>query len=453
MASDIFIACGRMRKLWTGQSVTFVINEEIETKIGSLTGRSDITTSDVISWAIRETLNDIRQSMPVWAAQGYRRANAQRILDLVGPDFASMNQHIAGQFLENDARGLRERYEPSPDAHDETRDESDDPFVQKINDHCRSFDDEQPDYGNYDNIDKQHENQRDREREQQLAPEIEQEESTEAPRPAKPLKHRVDRDLVNFIKTGHISRTSPAVKFAFESFRSPELAMMAPRERNTTALQVTKDFAASIAFAAEHGMSDDYLKPVQWVLVGGPETEPKRHMIVISAFEANRLMAYVRESKFVSLHAYAPRQDQASEPIADLKLWVETAKEGIILTPPKLRIELNLFAGQLYFRTYVGYLLFLEFIGHVDPTMSSTIPGAEVQHDGFIKVTGPEEYKGHKHRFQRSPLEAIKKLMTLRRGLGAIDKTHMGKLLEGQVLMKEDIEPSQKRAADEISEE
>lgn len=123
------------------------------------------------------------------------------------------------------------------------------------------------------------------------------------------------------------------------------------------------------------------------------------------------------------------------------------------MTAPIIRVELNLFAGQLYFRTYKGYLLFFEFIGHVDPTMSRTIPGAEVQHDGFIKVTDPEEYKGHKHRFRRSPLEAIKILMTLRRGLGAIDKTHMGKLLEGQVLVKEDIEPSQKRAADEISEE
>lgn len=442
-----------MRKLWAGQSVTFVVNEEIETKIGSLTGRADITTSDVAFWTIRETLNDIRRSMPVWAAQGYRRAKAQRILDLAGPDFSSMNQHIAEQFLEDDARGLRERYEPSPDARDETRHQADDPFVQRINDHCCSFDDEQPGYDDYDDLENEHENQRDREREQQLAPEIEQEESTEAPRPAKPLKHGVERDLINFIKTGRISRTSLAVKFAFESFRSPELAMMAPRERNTRALQVTKDFAASIAYAAEHGLSDDFLKPAQWVLVGGPETEPNRHMIVISAFEANELIAIVRESKFVSLHAYAPRQDQASEPIADLQLWVETARKGPILTRPMIRIELNLFAGQLYFRTYKGYLLFLEFIGHVDPTMLRTIPGAEVQHDGFIKVTDPEGYKGHKHRFQQSPLEAIKKLMTLRRGLGAIDKTHMGKLLEGHVLLKEDIEPSQKRAADEISEE
>lgn len=315
MVSNIFTACGRMKKLWAGQSVTFVVNEEIETKIGSPTGRADIATSDVVTWAIRETLNDTRRSIPIWAAQGYRRANAQRILDLAGPDLSSMNQHIAEQFLEKDARGLGERYEPSPDARDETRDQSDDPFVQKINDHCRSFDDEQPGYDDYDTLDNQHEQQRDREREQQLAPEIEQEESTEAPRPAKPLKHVVDRDLVNFIKTGRISRTSPAIKFAFEAFRSPELAMMVPRERNTRALQVTKDFAASIAYAAEQGLSDDYLKPVQWVLLGGPETDSKRHMIVISAFEANRLIAVVRESKFVSLHAYAPRQDQAAIPL------------------------------------------------------------------------------------------------------------------------------------------
>jgi galactose-1-phosphate uridylyltransferase len=61
-------ACMRLRKLGHEQSVTFIVPEEIATKIRELTVKSvysPITVYDVIYWSISETWQDLRRSMPL----------------------------------------------------------------------------------------------------------------------------------------------------------------------------------------------------------------------------------------------------------------------------------------------------------------------------------------------------------------------------------------------------
>tara|TARA_R110002003_G_scaffold1624_3_gene23302 strand:- start:1338 stop:1988 length:651 start_codon:yes stop_codon:yes gene_type:complete len=68
-------ACMRLQKLGHGQSVTFIVPEEIATKIRELTAKTvdnPITVDDVISWSISETWQDLKRSMPLWAVQGHR---------------------------------------------------------------------------------------------------------------------------------------------------------------------------------------------------------------------------------------------------------------------------------------------------------------------------------------------------------------------------------------------
>lgn len=70
-----YIACMRMRKLGKGQSVVFCIPSEIESKILTLTGKSDrseINVRDVLSWAVSETWIEIERHIPLWAVQGRR---------------------------------------------------------------------------------------------------------------------------------------------------------------------------------------------------------------------------------------------------------------------------------------------------------------------------------------------------------------------------------------------
>lgn len=63
-------ACMRLRKLGHGQSITFMVPEEIATKIRELTAKTVddlITVYDVVCWSISETWQDLKRSMPLWA--------------------------------------------------------------------------------------------------------------------------------------------------------------------------------------------------------------------------------------------------------------------------------------------------------------------------------------------------------------------------------------------------
>lgn len=58
----------RMRQLGKGQSVLFLIPEEIQTKImqlQSLSSSDAIEVADVLAWAMHETCADLRKSMPL----------------------------------------------------------------------------------------------------------------------------------------------------------------------------------------------------------------------------------------------------------------------------------------------------------------------------------------------------------------------------------------------------
>lgn len=452
--SNTIIACGRMRKLGVGQSLVFIVNEEIEAKIGSLTeDEAEPTVADIICWAVHETWADTERSIPVWAAQGRRFARLHQLWTEADGDLSTLPRNLLEQFSERDARSLEDYYRPITDRQKTEDQESKDLSIQKINEHYRSF--EVQDY-NHDRFDAEQEHEQESEREQQLAPEIEQQTSTERPKPAKPRAHSIHKDVLYFVKNGLLSKKSRAFKWAFQAFKCKELRNFIPQPGDSYpgGLMVTVDFAVSVESDARYGSSDSYQKPVEWVLIGGPENDGTRHMIVISAFEANELWNEIKTSPFVSLHIYAPRQNKSLAPLDSLQLYTLTGRLVNGVVPKEYLIELNIFAGQLYFKGCMESLDVFEFLGMAPPNMTEAPPGAEIGPDRFINITNPEEYKGFRSRFTQSPVRAIKRLMTtIRRESGAIDKTHMGMLLDGHVLSVDDLEPSKKRSIEEISRE
>jgi hypothetical protein len=99
-----------MRKLGVGQSVAFIVPEEISTKIRERTGKkpdTSIQVSDVLCWSVAETWQDLKQSMPLWAVQGER---AERNKNLSCGAVTTMEQ--ATTFLEDEAQTLEARYRP-----------------------------------------------------------------------------------------------------------------------------------------------------------------------------------------------------------------------------------------------------------------------------------------------------------------------------------------------------
>jgi hypothetical protein len=73
----------RMRLLGKGQAITFIVPEEISTKIRERTGKNFndlIEVADVLCWSIGETWVDLKRSMPLWAVQGHRYETHKHLL-------------------------------------------------------------------------------------------------------------------------------------------------------------------------------------------------------------------------------------------------------------------------------------------------------------------------------------------------------------------------------------
>jgi hypothetical protein len=94
--------------------------------------------------------------------------------------------------------------------------------------------------------------------------------------------------------------------------------------------------------------------------------------------------------------------------------------------------QLNLFAGQLYFGSYEAYV---EMCGFLGLSCFMTDQGQNVQSDGFIlPPSGAWELR-------ESPVRFLKDLVVkVRREGEAIEMTHLGRMLEGEMLDRKDFE-------------
>lgn len=449
-----------MRKLGEGQSVVFLINQEIETNIRKVKDQptnTEITVDDVVHWSITETGSQTKRLLGSWAAQGRRFAEHQELWAKAGEDLSTLDRNLAIRFLENGGRGLESRYGPDDDGiRDRTQELTQNQLINEINEYCRNFE-EQVEL--VDALDDEQENELEKEgeREQQLAPELEQQASTQRPLPVQPREHTLSQHLLNFVKTGIIPKEHRGFEWAFETFLDRNLRSFIPKTKPLSGLRVTGDFSRtikSVVIQDVDGCSDDFQRSVQWVLLGGPSGKPARHMVVISPFEASQLVNEIRSSACVSLHLYAPRQNKAFQPLDDLGLHMITGRQEKFVVPRQLQIELNIFSGQLYFRDFQEYIDTCEFLGLESPLTKCDAPGMEIESDGFIKITDEKLYSRPLCRFNASPVKEIKALVSrIRRDGGGIEKTHMGKLLNGQKLREDDFDGRPKRSADEMSED
>ncbi|KAJ5185732.1 hypothetical protein N7472_010572 [Penicillium cf. griseofulvum] len=184
------------------------------------------------------------------------------------------------------------------------------------------------------------------------------------------------------------------------------------------------------------GTLDAFQRPVRWILTSSfpsPSGTARtvEHMIIISPYEANCLLPDIRRSKCVTLHQYAPRQNFAFGSLDKLSLYNVPEDSGTIEIPDELRMQLNLFAGQLYLESYAEYQRLCAFLGVASVATSGDIC---VDTHGFIES---EDNKGSA--FRQSPIEFLKVLMSqIRKDAQDIDKTHVGRILNGLLLFPSD---------------
>ena len=420
----------RMRKLADEHSVVFIVPEEIETKIYRATGKEQnqaITVADVLQWSVQGTWEDLRRSIPLWMNQGVTFAKQAPLWNAALAD-ASMSEFTARKFLEPEAQTLQERYLPRSRRNTLLVTESADAgIISKIKDRCEAYDGLDIDFGALQE-----------EQERELAPEIEQEKQVERPESAGPAPHSLHKDVTHFVQTGvikHSTRNS-AFRWAFESFRNTVANGIMRVDEVPKGLLVTKDFARTIEETTTTGLyMDSFQRSVQWVLTDRLEDDSMKTMVVISPYEADRLMPQIGKSKHVVLHLYAPRHNKAFESLDGLVLYNIPAcpRQEV---PPRLEAELTLFSGGLYFETFQHYVRACNYLGltHV-PAAGDMIVGA----DGFIEPSEDPDDGNRSTVFKHSPTRFFQAVMTkIRRQCETIDKTHMGRLLSGELLTEED---------------
>ncbi|KAG0649292.1 hypothetical protein D0Z07_4347 [Hyphodiscus hymeniophilus] len=430
-------ACMRMRQLGKGQSVVFCVAEEIASKILARSSKRDeatIDVSDVLEWAISETSVDIRRSLPLWATQGQRFEKQSAIwagAEARDAGHAQISKELADEFLEDEARSLQDRYRPRPGT-DVI------PFghagqnknLKLIIERCQEFNDLE-----FASSTLQEEQER------ELSPEIAEERQVQKPKTAEPAAHIIYDDLKAFVTQGVPVPGSKAYKPAFEALCNTSAAAYLDITQFPRDLFVTADFASTIQIAATSDILDAYQRPVQWVLTSTSRPYSGsgnivEFMMIISPFEANVLLSLIQISESVTLHLYSPRPNMGFRALDGLDLYTVHVRPVMPTMPRNLIIQLNLFAGQLYLSSYQEYVELCQSLGLA---YGKTDKGNVVAADGFIISRNGSVGPGSGCTFTDSPVKFLKVLMTnIRRNCEAIDKTHMGQILDGKILLPTD---------------
>ncbi|KAI9431719.1 hypothetical protein H4582DRAFT_2084583 [Lactarius indigo] len=406
--------CMRMRQLGKGQSVMFFAPGEVDRRIRGLIPRGQesengVRVTDILRWAMHETCWDIGHHLPHWAQQGadhHRRFSAYKQYDSSG-DLGILRD----SWLQRESRTLEELYEPTPEVQVTglSPEINGIPFLRERLEHL--------------GVTRLTDVRMAEEQEREVNHEAERERHVEPPPKVHPAKHIIHDDLRNFARTGSLPMHSKYIIPLF-SQTGIDKDLDSTAEWSPSPL-ATMDFTITTQGSNIEHLTD-YLRPVNWVLSSG--SGRNSIAIVISPHEANELLPTIRKSGKVRLHIYAPRVTASMRSFSDLAFYtIPSTSTCEWAAPAYLRIELNLFAGQLYFDSREQYQRVCEFLA-----LHMAHPGAEhVEVDGFV----PPAYRtGEGSPFSISAISVFKKLTGLRRKGMGFGGTDLGRVLDARPL-------------------
>ena len=408
---------------------------EVERKILHCSGKNPsdiIEVADVLQWSISETYINTKKCIPLWATQGIRyqrRHIAWSESSTGGGKGAALK--IAKSLLEAEAQTLQDRYGFGGQRSEEQvllYDVEEESLSKRktqldaIRAKCREFE-----LASFNDAALREEQER------ELSPENEQERQVERPLALTPYNHNVHQDVKRFVHQGILDRDSDAFQPAFALFGKTSAIECLEAEAWPVHLLVTADFARTV-HASENQHLDSFLRPVHWVASG--KNRNTINCVVLSPYEAHALLPSIRQHKMVTLHVYSPRVSLSMRSLEDLSFCAIPAVPKCRLDSPFV-MQLNLFAGQLYLRSYEEYLSVCRFLGLCFCTPDDQI---QVACDGFINPTNRPDFDEIMERecpFSTSPVGFLRMLMALRRKGQNFEKSHFGRILHGDLLAKE----------------
>ncbi|OCK75836.1 hypothetical protein K432DRAFT_429141 [Lepidopterella palustris CBS 459.81] len=426
-------ACMRMRKLGKGQSLVFYVPEEIRRKISKLRnipkGRP-IETVDVLMWSVCETWDEFHKSIPLWARQGIRHQRQEVVWKQTK---THMHPSIAEKYLEDDGQTLEQRYTPSNNSvngivSSELRDATlreKRKELQQIQTRCTEF-----------GVTNLNSSAFQEEQERELSTEIEEESQIKKPTRMDAHTPSLHPDVTRFVNTGDINSDSSGFRPAFLALRDSSVANLIDLNQFSSDLLVTEDFVRTVEPGKLRYISDQYQRSVQWIVTSLTETRGRRtvkHMVIFSQWEVNQLYPTICSGQSVTLHMYSPRPNLTFRSLEDLTLYTSPSLPEDWSVPRKHILQLNLFAGQLYLRSYEEYTQLCDFLGLSYQANNSN--EARMGADGFVGRTRANP----NCIFTKSPVPFLNVLVTkIRRDCQDIGKTDMGRILSGELLGPED---------------
>lgn len=399
----------RLRQLGHGQSLMFVAPPEVHQEIASAASTAKVNGLDVIKWALEQSCLQIQRNQPLRVTQGLHYFQRIEIMEELNQhlrtmtatdNHSSLESPIEG-VVEHEAQSLRDLYAP-----ESMRDKEESGLIHSSR--SKQDKDIQDLIEIWDQIDlkasqgaKMHE-----EHEREVAHEVEQETQVERPPRAEPLTRRLDPKIRNFIRSGTSSLVegfSRVHKVVLES--SAAAGLLKGQSHAWSHIRVSQDFFATVK-RSKADPSDDYLRPVHWVLMS--RDKAVQTVLLISQYEVNQLFETILDSSSrVALVCYEPRVTRTM-PSLDASTYhpLPHARDAWDNLCKVTRQELHLFAGQLYFTKF----------------------------DEYEQLT---QYRGVLGSSYVLPLHFIKVWMGIRRKGQNYLQTHIGQVVGGRVLLRE----------------
>ena len=411
-----------MRKLGHGHSVMFFAPLEVDLSIRAVAGKKDpttrVTTVDILRWAIHETWTDIQQRAPYWAQQGMNHKSRYDAWSRFCNSDLTPEQ-MSDAWLQPDLKSLADLFAPCESKNAQSDLSTLDPGIRQ---RCKDL-----------GVLSLPSAQMEEEQEREVNREREREREVELPPKAKPVVHFLHPDIVAFVKTGIIPLLHSGSAF-IPVFTTLEKSSAATWEADVWSpfILATADFCETTKPESTRGTMDQYLRTVQWILSSKRDGNPV--LVLLSPFEADRLMPDIRASECVHLHVYAPRTSQRMKLSDDLRLYSIPPLPSDWTPPWDLIDQLNVFAGQLYLRDYGSYLRLCRFLqvptNTVDVSNYTPIPR------NLFNI--PRSFEETEISFSGSPLPSVMALLAIRSRGRPFAHTHMGKILQGQLLREKD---------------
>ena len=411
-----------MRKLGRGHSVMFFAPPEVDMSIRVGAGKNDpttkVTTVDILCWAIHETWTNIQQRAPYWAQQGMSHKSRYNAWSRFCNNELTPAQ-LSDVWLQPNVKSLSDLYAPCETNNTSSTLSVLDPVIQQ---RCKDL-----------GVLSLPSAQMEEEQEREVNREREREREAELPPRAESVQHFLHPDVVSFVKTGVIPPLHYGSAF-LPVFTTLEKSTAATREADVWSplIMATVDFCRTIKPESTRGTMDQYLRPVQWILSSRRDRD--QVFVLLSPFEADRLMPDIRASEYVHLHVYAPRTSQRMKPSDDLRLYSVPPLPSDWTPPWVLIDQLNVFAGQLYLRDHKSYLRLCRFLG----VPTKDLPDGTAIRWNLFNIPG--SFEESEITFSGSPLPSVMALLAVRSRGRPFAHTHMGKILQGQLLREKDFE-------------